>query len=527
MSPTMTDTVFDELKRYIGFSAADEASLRRFRPAVEAHFDRIVDAFYEQVREHPPAARVFDDPEQVARHKVSLRDWLQGLFEGPWDVEYFERRRRIGRVHVQIELPQRYMFGAMNLIRIALTEVADREWQAPERTQAQRAIHKLLDLELAIMLESYREAYVDRIQREERVERDELRRQLALSEARYEEVVEKAEALITTLDQDGRVLLFNGKSERVTGISRNQARGASWLELFVPREDRDLVRGRHAQALSGQFGVSYEGTPPVITAGACRVRWQFATVPDGGKPALCAIGIDVSNEHELGIRTRRAERMAALGTMAAGLAHEIRNPLNAARLQLNLAERRLQRGDGDAEATTSAVRTAASEMERLGELVNDFLRFAEPQALSLQRVDLRPTLRSSVATLAAEAQSRGVALELTPGEDVAAEADREKIQQLLLNLVRNAIEATGRGGHVDVSVAARGPYAEIVVHDDGPGLATGSPVFAPFYTTKEHGTGLGLAIVHRIAMDHGGQVAVQSIPGDTRFTVSLPRSQTS
>jgi PAS domain S-box-containing protein len=521
----MTETVFSELRRYVCFDAADEASLHAFAPVAARQFDRIVEDFYRHVAEHDEAARVFTDSEQIARDKQSLHAWLQELFAGPWDDAYCERRLRIGHVHVQIALPQRFMFGAMNLIRSALADVAQRDCQEPERGEVRRAIDKLLDIELAIMLESYREAYVDQIQQDERVARTDLQRRLATSEARHEEIVEKAEALITTMDRDGRVSLFNAKCERTTGLSRSSVHGASWLALFVPPEDHDSVRARIEQALSGRSAAAYEGALPSVASGECRVRWQFTKLPDGASPAVCAIGIDMSTEHQLGIRTRRAERLAALGTMAAGFAHEIRNPLNAAHLQLSVAERRLQRPDIDLKATKAAVSAAAREMERLGALVQDFLQFARPQALRVERIDLRRTLESSLQRLVREAESRGVALQLQPGEAATLEADAEKLQVVVLNLVRNAIEAAGTGGRVELSVATSGPYTELVVRDDGPGVGSDLPIFEPFFTTKEAGTGLGLAIVHRIVMDHGGQVAVQSVPGDTRFTVSLPRTQ--
>ncbi|HKP55469.1 MAG TPA: HAMP domain-containing sensor histidine kinase, partial [Polyangiales bacterium] len=179
----------------------------------------------------------------------------------------------------------------------------------------------------------------------------------------------------------------------------------------------------------------------------------------------------------------------------------------------------------DVEGAKTAVSAADSEVERLGALVQDFLQFARPHPLRLARVDLRRTLESTISLLRPEASSRGVALRLEPGAETLVEIDEEKIKQVLLNLVRNAIEASGDRGHVELSLNADGAQVQLVVRDDGPGVENDAPIFEPFFTTKEQGTGLGLAIVHRIVMDHGGQVAVQSTPGDTRFSVSLPRTR--
>lgn len=522
----MPESIFEELKRYVRFGEDDERRLRDFAGRASVHFASIADAFYARVREHARADAVFEGPDQIERLKLTLQAWMQLFFEGPWDDAYYARRARIGRVHVQIRLPQRFMFGAMNMVRLALVRsVDDAQLSSDEHAGLIGAIHKLVDIELAIMLESYREAYVERVQHDERLERDDLQRKLALSEARYEEIVEKAEALIVTLDREGHILLFNSKCERLTGLTREYARGRRWLDLFAPRVDHEQLRGQFETSLAGRPTPAYEGTAPVIESGHCRVRWQFTTLPSGTEPALCAIGIDVSNEHDLGVRTRRAERLASLGTMAAGLAHEIRNPLNAAHLQLTLAERRLQRADVDVEGAKLAVGVADAEMQRLSALVRDFLDFARPQPLRLVRSDLAATVKAIVALLAPEAASKQCSLRLLqPAPPVALEYDDEKIRQVLLNLVRNALDATGAGGHVELALTPHADRASLVVQDDGPGLALDAPIFEPFFTTKEHGTGLGLAIVHRIVMDHGGDVAVHSKPGNTRFTITLPRT---
>jgi signal transduction histidine kinase len=241
---------------------------------------------------------------------------------------------------------------------------------------------------------------------------------------------------------------------------------------------------------------------------------------------LCGIGLDVTDEHEMMVRTRRAERLAALGTMAAGLAHEIRNPLNAAHLQLALVQRRLTRQHGaDIDGAASAATLAITEMKRLADLVTEFLQFAKPQAIRPNRVDLRATVQTIVQLVTPEAAAAGCALELLAGSPAPADVDEERIKQVVLNLIKNAVEAAAKGGHVQIGVAAGEDEddARIDVIDDGPGLPSpDAPIFEPFYTTKEHGTGLGLAIVHRIVSDHAGRVSVTSRPGRTVFSVALP-----
>lgn len=522
----MPETIFEELKRYVGFGPQDELALRAFLPEVAPQFRPITELFYRRIKQHPEALGVFVDDAQVQRLQGTLRDWLELLLTGPWDEAYFERRSRIGRVHVKISLPQRYMFSAMNLIRGELMAHAESSSREPgERALLQRALNKILDLELAIMLESYRHAFVANVQHEERLERDDLARQLALSEARYDEIVEKAEALISTSDHTGRIVLFNAKCEQMTAVSRLEARGRKWLEMFVLEADREEVAQIQRQVMEGCPALAYEG--PVQTASGVqrRVRWHFTTLPGGSSPALCAIGIDVTNEYDLAVRTRRAERLASLGTMAAGLAHEIRNPLNSAHLQLNVARRRLSRAKrNDNDNVIKAVELAEVEMKRLATLVQDFLQFAKPQPLRLSQVDLRDTARAVVELMAPEAKAAGVRLQLESVASVLIEVDEEKVKQVLLNLLRNAIEATGPDGSVAVRIRKVDAMGELTIEDDGPGWATDAPIFEPFFTTKDTGTGLGLAIVHRIVMDHGGTLDANSRPGRTTFTIQFPRA---
>lgn len=153
-------SLLDELFGYVGFTALDGQRLQAAAGALRPSFDGIVDAFYVAIDANPEARAVFEDEAQVARQKRLLLAWLDRFFKGPYDATYVEERSRIGRAHVRIRLPQRYMFVSMNVIRDGLTRavwaLSDPEL---EKVALLQSIHRLCDVELAIMLETYREGY--------------------------------------------------------------------------------------------------------------------------------------------------------------------------------------------------------------------------------------------------------------------------------------------------------------------------------------------------------------------------------
>lgn len=513
---------FDEMRRYVAFGEEDEQALRMFAPFATPHFGTIVDEFYRRILEHEDARRVLADHAQVARLKMSLQSWLLLLVSGPWDAEYHQNRARIGRTHARIALPQRYVVGSMNVIRLSLLQIVADEIDALDQRRIAVAIDKLVDLELAIMLETATDGLINRVKELESVERDGLVQQLKLSEARYHEIVETGDALIVTWEAGGRIAQINRRSEELTGVSRNDAMAKTWVELFGG--NRDLLAARERDLLAGTATPVVETIVLDRAEQEHRIRWHHTIFHEPDRTLICAIGLDVTAEHALGVRTRRAERLASLGTMAAGLAHEVRNPLNAAHLQLKLVERHLSRPVPEIASALDAAGLADTHVERLAALVTEFLDFGHPHALRMTRRDLRTTVKGIVALLHPEAAAAGVDLATELGaEPVLVTYDDEKIKQVLLNLTRNALEATAGGGEVRVRVSTRGNAAVIEVTDTGPGLSTpDAPLFEPFFTTKETGTGLGLPIVYRIVTDHEGVVDVQSKPGRTVFSVALP-----
>lgn len=349
-----------------------------------------------------------------------------------------------------------------------------------------------------------------------------LQRDLARSEALHRSVVDGVEDFIVGLDAEGVVRTWNRPATLATGLGAADAVGRPFASLLAS----DLAAEPFAQALRTAVhgdSVSDIELPVQGREGERIVRWSFSPLqlgPEVGSLVL-AVGADVTGQRELERRAVEAEALASLGKLTAGLAHEIRNPLNAASLQLELIGRSAVKLD-DQELRDGIARRVAivrEELGRLTNLLNDFLDLARPRALTFEAVDL-PDLLHEVANFEEPAaRQAGVRIEVRVRDgSPRVRANPALLRQVLLNLVLNAIEALrerGRG-HIVLSARTHGAArVEIAVEDDGPGIApdVADAIFEPFVTTKEAGTGLGLTIVKRVIDRHGGTVYAGARPG--------------
>lgn len=242
----MQERLFEELKRYVGFDAGDERALRGLHPLAVGDLPRIAAEFYRRILDHEEARKALVGAESsVGRLKTTLVSWMDLLLTGPWDEEYFERRCRIGRVHVKIALPQHYMFGAMNVVRTELQSLAEARLSGdPERKAAVlRALGRILDLELAIMLHTYREDLVSQAERNERLSTfgqlagsigHELRNPLAVIET-------SLFILRSRLEEDDRIRKHVDRIGEQLGIANDIV--SALLDII---RDRPLSRERHA-----------------------------------------------------------------------------------------------------------------------------------------------------------------------------------------------------------------------------------------------------------------------------------------
>lgn len=374
--------VFDEIKDYMGFSEEDAMLLVEARDCVLPELDRVVDAFYAGLEGNPRTQAVFESPEQVERLRGSLYKWVVELFCGVYDDAYFQKRMRIGRVHVAVGLLPHFMFGAMNIIRSEIEEII---WHCDalgkDGFRHMRAMHRLLDIELTIMLQSY-----------------------------WDNMME--------------------------------------LKLKVP------------------------------------------------------------------------------AALASGLAHEIRNPLNALALNVTLLERKLRAHDGTENGEAPIMDAMRSEIRRITNLTTEIMDFAKPIEVYPRWVSAKGLADSIRLTLGPTMDASEIRFKVSVEGPELIWLDADRIKQALLNLLTNAIEACNSNSEIVLTIKSGRKSTEITVKDDGEGMPPGMQyrIFDLFFTSKTTGTGLGLPIVKKIVEAHDGTIDVNSKSGrGTEFTISFPR----
>jgi len=244
--------------------------------------------------------------------------------------------------------------------------------------------------------------------------------------------------------------------------------------------------------------------------------------------ALAAVGAIYAYERFVLLerRTRNAERLAELGSLTGGLAHEIKNPLSTVQLNLQLLQEDLDPHHASYARLTSRLSTVHREAGRLREILDDFLRYAGRIELDRKPVDLNRMLEDLVDFFTPQAQVHKVQLRLRKhATPVVTEVDERMLKQAVLNLMLNAVQAMTGGGELILSVTPRGRDAVIDVIDTGPGIPADAvgQIFQAYYTTKKSGTGIGLAMTKRIAEEHGGRIDVRSEVGKgSDFSITLP-----
>jgi two-component system, sporulation sensor kinase E len=338
-----------------------------------------------------------------------------------------------------------------------------------------------------------------------------------------EQVFEALHEGVIVLDEAGEISFINGAACRFFGIDAEQAAGTP-LAARIPGLDWSSL-AKPGTAVSRDLEIFYPEN---------RYLNFYLSPIQPEEPAGATVGWvmlvrDLTTTRQEAEQTLESERLNALTLLAAGVAHEIGNPLNSLDIHLQLMARKLRKlPPGDRGPLEDHLKTARNEIQRLDTILKQFLQAIRPTTPHRERCDLTAVLRDALRLLEPELESRGIAVELDLADPFPKmELDAGQFQQVFYNLLRNAFQAIGGGGGVIRLTARANDFeATLSIEDNGTGIPPeqmGS-LFEPYRTTKQSGTGLGLLIVRRVVREHGGEIEIQSEPGaGTRILIHLPR----
>ncbi|TWJ18751.1 two-component system sensor histidine kinase NtrB [Geobacter argillaceus] len=335
-------------------------------------------------------------------------------------------------------------------------------------------------------------------------------------------IVSNLESGLLTVNIHGRIRVFNGYAAKLTGVSQEEAYDRPLAEVipaFLPY-----------MGLTNRF---QREEIEHLTRDGERKIFGFKSVPftdnEGNRLGVIIDFQDLTRLKEMESELKRADRLAAIGGMAARLAHEIRNPLASISGSVQL----IAQGEEVAEQDRKLLAIVLRETDRLNGLISDFLSYARPTAPAVVPLNLVDLVTNLMALLTMDQRFAGVEVRKGIPADMTVTADPGQLEQVLWNLLVNAAEAMDGRGYIDISACGSLPYPElamaratrITVRDSGSGMTEEERrlIFEPFFTTKSGGTGLGLATVYRIIEAHGGRILVESSKGEgTSFTILLP-----
>lgn len=325
--------------------------------------------------------------------------------------------------------------------------------------------------------------------------------------------------LIAT-DKNGKIAFYNSAAERITGLDLARARGQE-PDTILPshlcglRESLDLGESISEKEMECEFTENKIVPVSISASKIINEEGQFV-----GQVLIIR---DLGEVRRLQDEIRRKEKLAAIGGLAAGVAHEIRNPLSSIKGIASYYKSKFEDGSEDKEMAGVMI----EEVDRLSRVISELLEFARPTKLNRKPSNINELLKHSTRFVEQEAAAKKVGIQLNLTSDsVEANVDPDRLTQCFLNLFLNALQSMESGGKLTVS-SSTGVNGRVTIDikDNGSGISAEdlSKIFDPYFTTKPKGTGLGLAIVHKIIEAHEGQIRVRSTPGQGAvFSIALP-----
>jgi len=353
---------------------------------------------------------------------------------------------------------------------------------------------------------------------------------LARERGLFEEIFNVLQEGVLVISVDGVIEYANDAAHRLIGIGEDELAGQTLWRL-VPGLRPSIDAAMDDGPVRGAMPVvarEFELTYPELRS----VRLYMVPFRSGGRGSprrFAVILSDVTKEKQTTERRIEDERTSSVLLLAAGVAHELGNPLNSLTIHLQLIERRLKKlkASKDAESLTESLRVCTGEVARLDGIISNFLEAIRPRPPDLAEMNLAEILTEVLGFQQREFADRGIVVEAeTPDALPPVMADRNQLKQVFFNLTKNAMEAMQPGGKLKIKSLADDESVFLLFGDSGSGIKQGdlARMFQPYHTTKPGGHGLGLMIVQRIMREHGGHVGLESKEGiGTIVTLQFPR----
>lgn len=338
--------------------------------------------------------------------------------------------------------------------------------------------------------------------------------------------VENTNEAFVTIDHKSTVVFFNKAAEDMFGFTRDEMIGQDLGMLLTPmcQEGHQIAVERYIETRKPTLiGHETELTVARKNGETFPASISFSVADVSGKLFFTGIIRDLTETKALQDKIIQSERLAALGQTVAEITHEIKNPL----MLIGGFARRLQKKVED-EEDQAKLKIITEEVERLEKLLSELKDLYRSRQLNIEKINISTLLREVVSLSVPKVKGDGVEIIFdSDEEELFVEADKEKLKQVLLNLIKNSLEALPNGGTITVSIKDLKDKVEVLVADTGEGIPQKiqEKIFSPFFTTKDHGTGLGLCITKRIIEDHpGSSFCLESKEGDgTEVTIGLCR----
>lgn len=350
--------------------------------------------------------------------------------------------------------------------------------------------------------------------------RKEIAREYRAMKSISDKIFEEMKAGVVAVDAEGTLILANEAFERILG--RTAAAGRKWDDLIdISELSFESIMASPKQNIEREFSQESDGSPRWLLIAISKIAGEKGTIS-----GLVAVIHDITQLKDLERKSARKERLSEMGNLAAGVAHEIRNPLNT----ISIAAQRLATEfapESDSEEYLSFTRQIRDETKRLNEIITRFLALAQEHKERQKTVNLGELVNEFVGLFKYEAENLRIRLEVNIDSSLRIKADPDALKQVLSNLFNNSKEAlAGKEGKIMIAAKAIERSVRLSFSDNGPGIPPEQreKVFTPFYTTKGSGTGLGLPTVYRIVTDLGGDIMIEdSESGGVAFVMTFPQ----